>query len=142
MARPQSIVWFERFYLGAIALGLLNSVLNWDVIQEQIAANPGSQILPGWFMPVIMIVGIAINLLLWYFVARRGSTVAKWIITVFFAIGLFGLFGVFTGQVPGRLLPFTLLNFALNAAAVYMMFRPDTKRWFSGGRDDLEDTFS
>lgn len=141
MTRPQSIIWFERFYLGALALGLLNTMLNWSVIQQQLGTSAASSILPGWFMPAILGIAFAINLLLWYLVARRRSVVAKWFVTVLFIIGLFGLLGLVRGQVPGRIVPFTILNYLLNAAAVVMLFRPDTKRWFAGKRD-LGETFS
>ena len=46
MERPQSIITFERCYLGAVALGLANNALNWTNMQEQMAATPNSQLLP------------------------------------------------------------------------------------------------
>ena len=39
-------------------------------------------------MIVSIVVGAVISLLLWYFVARQAAVVAKWIVVVFFAIGL------------------------------------------------------
>lgn len=141
MARPQSIIWFERLYLAAVALGLISAAMNWRVMQEQIAANPASSILPSWLMPAIVALGVGLNLLLWYFIARRRSVVAQWIVTILFVIGLFGLVSLFNGGVPSAMLPFSILNFVLNGAAVFMLFRPDTKRWFAGD-GDLGQTFS
>ncbi|UVO54167.1 hypothetical protein [Sphingomonas sp. SUN039] len=147
MERPQSIVWFERLYLGAAAVGILNSVVNWSAMQERIAATPNSAMLPSWFVPATMGVGLLITLLLWFFVARRGSVVAKWIVTVLFVIGLIGVPTLITGVSSGLITPlqaaFSLVTFAMNAAAVVMLFRPDAKPWFGGaGRTDLTDTFS
>jgi hypothetical protein len=131
MERPHSIVWFERLYLGGVALGLLNTVANWSAMQAQVAATPGSAILPPWFTIATVAVGIAINLLLWFFIARQGSVVAKWILVVLYAIGLIGVaMTLATGQRPPTLNAFAALVFALQTAAVVMLFRPDAKPWF------------
>jgi hypothetical protein len=146
MQRPQSIVTFERCYLGAIALGLANNAFNWSNMQEQMAATPNSELLPDWFLPATIGVGLVITLLLWYFVARRGSVVAKWILVVFFAIGLLGLPAIITGMSTGLITPLMaivgLATLALNAVAVFMLFRPDTKPWFAGQQNNPTDTFS
>jgi hypothetical protein len=147
MERPQSIVWFERLYLGAMAIGILNSIVNWSAMQERIAATPNSAMLPSWFVPATMAIGALITLVLWYFVARRGSVVSKWIVTVLFVVGLIGVPTVITGVSSGLITPlqaaFSLVTFVMNAAAVVMLFRPDAKPWFEGIRsNDLTDTFS
>jgi hypothetical protein len=141
MERPQSIINFERCYLGAMAVGILSSVLNWSAIQGQVAATPGAGLLPDWFMPVTIVISLGINLLLWYFAARRGAVVAKWIIVVFFAFSLIGIPGMLSGLVPTRIMIFGLVSLVLNAIAVWMLFRPDSKPWFKGVRPDLKDTF-
>jgi hypothetical protein len=142
MDRPQSIVNFERSYLGAMVVGLLSSAFNWSLIRGQVAATPGASILPSWFMPVTILVSLAINLLLWYFAARKGAVVAKWIIVVFFVLSLVGLPGMFSGIMPMRVVIFAIVSFLLNAIAVWMLFRPDAKAWFAGDRINLKDTFS
>lgn len=150
MERPASIIWFERFYLGALAIGFANSAFTWSSLQERMAAVPNSQSLPSWFMPVVLIasllIALVISLLLWHFVARRGSTVAKVIVVIFFVIGLFGLPSTVMGVSSGLISPLTalvsLITFALNAAAVWMLFRPDTKSWFDKKTPDLKNTFN
>ncbi len=146
MERPPSIITFERCYLGAMALGLANNALNWTNLQEQMAAAPNSQLLPDWFLPATLGFGLLITLLLWYFVARRASVVAKWILVVFFVIGLIGVPGIVMGLTTGTVAPLmaivALLTLGLNAAAVWMLFRPDAKHWFAGQQPSLTDTFS
>ena len=133
MDRPQSIIRFERLYLGGVALGLANTAYRWSAIQEQVAATPNSAMLPSWFMGATIALGIGINLLLWYFVARRGSVVAKWIVTVFFVLGLIGLLRVLTADaVPATMNVIAAVVLGLQAAAVFMLFRPDTEPWFAG----------
>jgi hypothetical protein len=146
MGRPQSIITFERCYLGAVALGLANNAFNWTNMQEQMAATPNSQLLPDWFLPATIAIGVVITLLLWYFIAHRASVVAKWIVVVFFAIGLLGLPGIITGLSTGLITPVMaavgLVTLTLNAIAVWMLFRPDAKAWFAGEQTDMRDTFS
>jgi hypothetical protein len=143
MERPQSIVNFERAYLGSVVLGLVSTAVNWDGLKAQVAATPGAEILPEWFLPASIGASIVINLLLWFFVAKRGSAVAKWIVVALFAFSLFSLPRLFGGDValPGTLLAFAVVNYLLNAVAVWMLFRPDTKSWFgetrgTGGGDN------
>ena len=134
MDRPQSIIWFERLYLGGVAIGLANTVFNWSSIQEQVAATPNSEMLPSWFMGATISIGIGINLLLWYFVAMRGSVVAKWIVTVFFVLGVLGILRTLgSDMVAPTTNIFAVVVLALQAGAVFMLFRPDTKAWFGGG---------
>ena len=150
MERPQSIIWFERFYLGALGVGLLNTALSWSSLQARMGAVPNSQSLPSWFMPVVVIgslvFGLAISLLLWHFVARRGSPVAKIFVVIFFVLGLVGIPGLFTSVRIGLISPVmalvSLMTFVLNGAAVWMLFRPDTKPWFDKKSPDLKETFN
>jgi hypothetical protein len=72
MTRPNSIIWFERVFLGSLLLGLVNSVLTWSSMTAQMAATPGAGMLGSNFLIGSMAIGIIINLLLWYFIARRG----------------------------------------------------------------------
>ena len=139
--RPQSIVNFERCYLGAIALGVVNNVLNWQNAQEQVRAA-GAGVLPSWYLPVTLVVGIAISLLLWYFTAKRASTVAKWILTVIVALGVLGsAFAFVSGTAPKGLAGIVaIVVMVLQVVAVYLLFRSDAKRWFDG-KGDLENTF-
>jgi hypothetical protein len=141
MDRPQSIINFERFYLGSLAVSLLSSVLNWSTVMK----TPGLEALPGWFMPVVLFISFGISILLWYFVARKGSVVSKWIVVIFFGLSLLGLPGMFletnSGLTTPLMLVVALITYVLNAIAVWMLFRPDTKPWFEGVRTNLEDVF-
>ena len=130
--RPQSIELFEKVYLGAIALGLVNTFLSWNQVNAMLddprmqAAGVGS----GTLM-FGLIVGILIPLLLWYFIARRASNVAKWIFVVLIALGLFG----FLSSLANPLVPKGLLTVigaatvALQVYGAWLLFRPDAVAW-------------
>jgi len=144
MTRPTSILWFERCYLGSVGIGLVNSALSWSAIRAQVDATPGAAVLPASFLVGMLVVGLIVNLLLWYFTALRGSAVGKWIIVAFFAMGLLGVARTLVGGVAAptsnALVGIALL---LQAVAIWMLFRPDAKAWFADDRrQDLTDTFS
>lgn len=136
MERPVSIIWFERCYLGALVIGLINAVLRWPEMTAAAANQPNADQLGAGFMPTVLIVtlalGFGISLLLWYFAARRRANVAKWIITIFFVLGLLSFgFTAVTGNLPKGLGGvIAVVTWVLNAVAVWQLFRPDAEAWF------------
>jgi hypothetical protein len=143
--RPASIVQFERFYLGAMGVGLINNVLSWNQTQAMMAdpaLNPAG--FGSGFQLGIMAISIAISLLLWYFIAKRGSNIAKWILVVLFGIGLIGiLMSLSTMMAMGPIaMVLSLVGFAMQAYAVFMLFKPDAVAWLEGGAGPTNpDTF-
>lgn len=129
--RPQSIIRFEQFYLGAIVLGLVNSFLNWDTSLAQMQADPAAaQMFGSGFLMAVTAIGVAIQLLLWFFIARKASVVAKWILVVFFLLGLLGV-ALSLASVSGLPMILSLLVITLQGLAVYMLFRPDAVAWLN-----------
>jgi hypothetical protein len=143
--RPTSIINFERFYLGAMALGLVNSAMTWSQTQELMnspevaAAGLGSG-----FLFTTMAIGLIIPLLLWYFIARRGSNIAKWILVVLFGIGLLGFLASLANPLmPGGLsMVLGIAGIAIQGYAVYMLFRPDAVAWLTGAGPVDPDAFN
>lgn len=130
--RPKSIVTFEYVVLGTLVLGIISSFINRELAETQLAdAN-----MPAGFLLWAQIAGIAINLLLLYFISRKGSPVAKWIYVVLTALGIvFGLAGIAQVFAGGALtVALTLVTFALSAYSLYLLFRPDANAWFNDGR--------
>ena len=130
--RPQSIVNFERFYLGAAAVGIVNSIISWSDSRAALDAIPNAGALGGGTLILSMLFGLAITAALWYFIARKGSSIAKWIAVVFFAFGLIGLLMMLTGGkfpsgIPGIL---SAVGIVLHLVAITYLFRPDTRPWF------------
>jgi hypothetical protein len=143
MTRPPSIARFEQFYWASVVIGLINAVMHWDVAQAALAANP---LLANatWFLPVAQIIGLAISALIWFFIARRPSVVAKWIQVVFAAFAVFGVLSTIYLVVIGRATIGTqvvlgLLSNILYIAAAVMLFKPDAKAWFGEGLQDDDD---
>lgn len=132
MVRPQSIVMFERCYLGYLAAGAINLALHWPIYAASATVRRAALTIGEWYFPAATLVGLAVPLLLWYFAARRASVIAKWVIVVFFALNLLG----FSASVVLRTGPtalaaiLSLIASLLYAIAVWMLFRPQSREWF------------
>jgi len=142
MKRPQSIIWFERLFFAVLVISLIQLYFSWSTTQATIAAT---HVLPSWYLPVVLVVSWAINLTLWYFIARRGSNVTKWIYVVLLAIGLIGVAASLFRQ-PAlhvasseRLVGY--LTTFLSVVSAYFLFRPDARAWFRGEPTDIGDIF-
>jgi hypothetical protein len=134
--RPKSIVNFTRVVLLSLALGILITFLSWEKMESAVAAT-GAGLGTGTLL-VIQGVSIAIFLLLIWFIHAHGSPVAKWIYVVLAVIGLvMGLTG-FGQTMSYGTLPAVLaaLQIILSAISLWLLFRPDSKAWFSEGRSD------
>lgn len=130
--RPKSIIQFEQVYWAIIVLGLVSAALGWSdmmasVQVQQSVAHFGMGMVYG---PIVL--GILVQLLLWYFIARRGSVVAKWIFVVLSGLGVvFSLFSLVTKGSPS--IPVGVIDVALlvlQVIAIMLVFRPDTRPWF------------
>lgn len=137
MDRPASIVRFEQFYLGHIIVGLAGSLIAlFD--NNSPAMAQATETLGAWFLPATLGIAVVTQIALWFYIARKGSAVAKWILVAFTAINLLGaavlLFGFATGfGAQSRSFAGSLLSLGASAlliGAIAMLFRPDTPAWF------------
>lgn len=140
MNRPPSIVRFEQCYLGNLVLGFVVLAITWNSRLALFQQNPATAQLSQNAVYASLfgglLVGAVISLVLWYFAARQGSVVAKWIIVVFFALSILGMFYSFsTGQsARGLAGVLQIVGYVLYAVAVWLLFKPDSRAWF--GEDD------
>ncbi len=139
--RPQSIIRFEQIFLASLAVGLINVFLTWDTTMATLQADPNTAALGPNFAYITTAFGFGINLLLWYLVARKAVGFVKWILLVLMVIGLVALPSSFA-ILPPINLGIALVLTVMQAIAIYMLFRPDAKKWFAGEKTvDLEKTF-
>lgn len=137
--RPQSIVLFDRAYLAGIILSIINFAVSWNGQMALMRDNPGVAANPAMAdaVPALLIGGVAlgtvISLLLWYFTAYKRSNITRWIIVVFFALGLLGLIGLPTAMARFGMVYTVLVvvGILLQVFAVVMLFRPDSQAWFA-----------
>lgn len=129
--RPNSIVLFERLYLGSLVVGVVNLVLSYERIVAQMQSDPAVAQL-GWGAGAVIVMfslGMAVSLVLWYFIARRGSSIAKWFLVAFTAIGLLSLPTTLATATGPALIMAVVINL-MQLVAVVMLFRADAKPWF------------
>lgn len=133
--RPVSIKRFEILYLGAALVGLINTALSWNTASAQVAqSSPGAEAIAVPLLVGGTLISLLITGLLWYFTARRGSNIARWIVVIFFAIGVLSLIvTVPSGRFPTGLQGvIAIASFVMQAAAVVMLFQRDAVAWFKG----------
>lgn len=140
MTKPPSIARFELLYWVAVALGWVNTALNWPTAQAALDANP-MLANARWFLPVMTAIGVLISIALWFFIARRASVVAKWIQIVFAGFGVIGILSGAYMIVSGKaaslpLMAVAILSNIIYIAAASMLFKPDAKAWFGEDLDE------
>jgi len=131
--RPASIVMFERLFLASLAVSLVSVIIGFDTMVDQLAREPATAQfgLGGGFLGGAMALGFAISLLLWFFIAHKASTVAKWILIVLAVFGLISVPAMLAGPWDATVL-LGLASYALEIAALVYLFRDDAKAWFKG----------
>lgn len=135
--RPKSIIAFDWLFLGTQVLTVLASPLSIAQGEEMARANPAmAQFAP--IMEIVMIgsviIGCAVSLMLWFFVSRRASNTAKWIIFALAGYGVLSVANSYVTPTPGMQVPVfpTLPLYVLHIAAVYCLFRKDAVAWLEG----------
>ncbi len=130
--RPKSIVQFDYVYLAVIALGLVSSALSWEALLatgsvKEMVAKLGMAPL---YATILFVT--ALQLLLWYFIARRGSVIAKWVFVIYVgAILLFSGYSLASyGAISTAIGVISVAAIVLQAIAIWLLFRPDTAEWF------------
>lgn len=152
--RPRSIILFERVYGLNIAMAVASLAWAYARAGQWAPSTPADAAMGGRAAAAFTIAGvavlvIAIKLLIWFFIARRASNVARWIFVIFFVLAILslirtiGLYG--RGMLPSPfLVGFGVLDTLLRIACLWLLFRPDASAWFRGRHspEELLDTFS
>ena len=130
--RPHSIELFEKTYLASIALSIASTVFTWSEVTASMRAASSSGVALGSSgMIASVAISNLVSLLLWYFVARRASNIAKWIYVVITAIGLLMVLNLLVGSTNGIRLAMVsgLIVTALQVFAAWLLFKPDAAAW-------------
>jgi chromate transport protein ChrA len=129
--RPQSIVRFERVVLLTILIGLVTIVISWETAFAPVRRHGLGE---GFFWGVSA-ASVAIVVALLWLIARRASSVAKWIYVALSAVGIvMAVLGVSeTLRLPPAILLLELVQWLLTLYSVWLLFRPDSNAWFERG---------
>jgi hypothetical protein len=133
--RPESIILFEKVFFASLAVGIATTVIGWEEVKAMLA-DPSIQAagIGGGAVALSLALGIVLPLVLWYFIARRASNVAKWIFVVLTALGLFGLLAALAdpSAAKGLQTMASAVSTGLQVAAAWLLFRPDARKWLEG----------
>lgn len=123
--RPQSINRFEQLYLASTAVGVINLFVNYRAIAERAGPVGGGAVMIG------AVIGWGIVFLFWYFISRRASNVAKWILVAMTVLGLLGMIRLLDRLAEyGTLYAvLTSLTTLLQLASIVFLFRRDAVEW-------------
>ncbi|HEX9947779.1 MAG TPA: hypothetical protein VGA98_09585 [Allosphingosinicella sp.] len=134
--RPPSIVNFTRVVLLSLAIGILATFLSWEKVEEAVAAT-GTGMGTGTILGIQGVMLVLYLVLIW-FIHAHGSPVAKWIYVVVAVLGLISGLASFGQTMSYGTVPAVLaaIQIILSAISLWLLFRPDSKAWFSEGRSD------
>jgi hypothetical protein len=132
--RPKPIIWFERALLLAVAIDLINNAIAIPTLSRGLAAR--GYVMSPIMMAASVVAAPALGLILWYFIARRASVIAKWVLTAFVALAIF----VFVRQMIATplasgnpILMAAVIAELLKLYAVICLFLPGARPWFAKG---------
>ena len=142
MQQPKSIERFEQLFFIGLVLSLALQILNWNKSMEVFQQSPATAAIGLPMMLGSLVVGVAISLSLWFFIARRGSEVAKWIYVVLTGLGLLVIVAtILLPHAEGTPVPDLTTRIGqgvgalLNIVSLWFLFQPDTRPWFNKGVD-------
>ena len=129
--RPKSIELFEKVYLLSIVLSMFGPKRMYPVTEMAFSQTGVDAPIVGQALIAGVVLGFLIPLLLWYFIARRASNVAQWILIALTALGLLSFVAGLAdpARTKGMLLAGSVVITALTLYAVWLLFRPDAKAW-------------
>jgi hypothetical protein len=135
--KPESIRRFDLFFLASLALLAVGFFISFGATTAAIEAETAAKGLRvgGGFAIGLFVVVMAINLLLWFLVSRKGVSIAKWLLVVLLIIDLFGLPSLLTGALSAPAMV-SLLRIVLETVAIAFLFKTDAKAWFGGASDE------
>ena len=137
--KPAAIKRFDGLYLGAVALSLLATVMDFDDLRAAMEAElalRGAQSATDAAIIVGLAVSAAFSLALWFLISVLRIGLLKWIAALFAAYGVVA-FALAVGEITFDLAAIlSLLVVLMNVAAVYFLFTPEAKAWFAAKRSD------
>lgn len=133
--RPATIVAFERLFLLKIAIGIAAGLYLFSQGKRLLPAGTPENV--ARFIPSMVaggvVVGTIIDLVLLWFIARRRSNTARWVLAVLFAIGVLNLVRMQATHDATMPLVSTMaiaVGLLLDAVCLWLIFRRDARAWF------------
>lgn len=138
--KPASIKKFDLFYLGSIAVGAIGFAIGYDTLVEQTNAQLAAEGIEGLGAGAViasLLLGIAINLALWFLVSVLRIEFVKWIVVLLTAWGVLSLALALGDGLQATMIS-GIIATILSVIAVWFLFQPDAKAWFAQKRENVD----
>lgn len=121
---PPAIDWFERLWLGTLALTVIITIMMFDWSMGRVGPYGAALLTSARFGG---------SFLLMLLCTRRRSNLARWVIAIPFQLTILAYDAIRLPQMLERepVILFVLLRLGLMFAAVYMLFTPHSRAWFA-----------
>ena len=132
--KPVSIQRFTQCLLGSVAISLIQIWNGFDHMRETVVANPEAAAISDEVLVAGSVIGIGVLLLLWFLIAMRASSVARWVLVALTAIGLLSVPSVLAkAKGDGAVdLALAIGAITLQLGAVGMLFTHESRDWLAG----------
>jgi hypothetical protein len=121
---PPDIDWFERLWLGTLALTVIITIMMFDWSMGRVGPYGAALLTSARFGG---------SFLLMLFCTRRRSNLARWVIAIPFQLTILAYDAIRLPQMLEReyVIIFVLLRLGVMFAAVYMLFTRNSRAWFA-----------
>ena len=120
--RPSSIAWFERLYIGSLAIAAAGMAAGWDATSR----------IPTLYLVIGLALGLLLPLALVLLVSRMRSNIAKWVLILLFLIGLASNVAVYDPGANRTVDIVMLVTTAMQLLAVALLFTAPARAWLAG----------
>ena len=123
---PPDIAWFERLWLATLALSVFITIMMFDWSISRVGRHGAALLTSARFAGTFLIMLLC---------TRRRSNFWRWMIAVPFSLTIVAYDAVRLPEMMERdpVLLIVLLRLALMYVAIFMLFTPRSRAWFSGG---------
>lgn len=130
---PPSIRRFRLVYGLVVLLSAINVVLIWPTLNASVARNPALGGAGPAVQMTVVLIGLAIPALIWWFAGFRRSRIARVALILIVGVAVFSLLrALAVGQlVLDTVGSMRLVALVLQVLALVLLFRPDARLWFS-----------
>ena len=121
---PPDIDWFERLWLGTLALTVIITIMMFDWSMGRVGPYGAALLTSARFGG---------SILLMLFCTRRRSNLARWVIAIPFQLTILAYDAIRLPQMLEReyVIIFVLLRLGVMFASVYMLFTRNSRAWFA-----------
>ena len=137
--KPSAIAWFERLYVLGILLATVSLIATWN---ETMSSGGDDGAILSLMSGVMVALIYVLNFLFWFFIMRRHSNIARWVLSVLTVVTTPLIFLTPDKRPWDVWHAVDIVDMVVGLAAISCLFLPGARRWFDGWRDNLAETFS